>query len=307
MVFIKYDVVIVGAGPAGLTAGIYLLRAGINIAVIERGTFGGQAALTYEVDNYPGFSKTVSGFDLMEEFHKQFEKFGGEILNKNVVSFDFSSDEKKAFLSNNEVISGRVFILAMGARAKMLNIEGEEKYKGLGVSYCATCDGAFFRERDVAVIGGGNTAAEDALFLSRICRKVYLIHRRQELRADKILVDRIKQTKNIEFLLDAIVEKFSGNDTLQSLTYRNVKTGNTCDLNVNGAFVAIGVLPNSEILKGKVELSKSGFVVTNERLITSVNGVLAAGDIRATVIRQIITSAADGAIAAYTSEQLILG
>lgn len=303
----KYDVVIVGAGPAGLTAGIYLLRAGMNIALLEKGAFGGQAALTYEVDNYPGFSKTVSGYELMHEFNAQFEKFGGKVLNKTVASFDFSSEEKKAVLSSGEVISGRVFILAMGAKPKILNVDGEEKYKGMGVSYCATCDGAFFRGKDTAVIGGGNTAAEDALFLSRICRKVYLIHRRRQMRADRILVERIKQTENVELILGAVVEKFSGDNTLQSLMYRNLDTGETSSLSIGGAFIAIGIEPNSELLNGKVELSKSGFVVTNERLITSVNGVLAAGDIRTSVLRQIVTAAADGAIAAYTSEQLIVG
>lgn len=303
----KYDVVIVGAGPAGLTAGIYLLRAGMNIALLEKGTFGGQAALTYEVDNYPGFSKTVSGYELMQDFYAQFEKFGGKVMNKTVASFDFSSEEKKAVLSSGEIIYGRVFILAMGAKPKMLNVDGEKKYKGMGVSYCATCDGAFFRGKDTAVIGGGNTAAEDALFLSRICQKVYLIHRRRQMRADKILVERIKQTPNIELILGAVVERFSGESTLSSLTYRNLDTGETSGLSISGAFIAIGIEPNSELLKDKVELSKSGFVVTNDRLITSVNGVLAAGDIRTTVLRQIITAAADGAIAAYTSEQLILG
>ena len=289
-----YDVAIIGEGPAGMTAAIYATRAGLKTVVIEKAFSGGQMSVTPEIDNYPGF-ESISGFELAMNMSNHAKKLGAEILRADVTTFDFKAGDNTIKTASGE-IKAKTVILALGASHRKLDVPGEAKYTGLGVSYCATCDGNFFRNREVCVIGGGNTALEDALYLSKICTKVYLIHRRDSFRGFDALSKRIFETENIIPVLDSVVDEICGDERVSSVKVRNLKTLDVSDIPVSGCFIAVGMIPNTDLVKDK--LTDSGHIAAGEDTETNLPGVFAAGDIRKKISYQIITAAADGAVAA---------
>ena len=289
------DVLIIGAGPAGLTAGIYAARAGAKTIIIEKNAAGGQTNYAAELENYPGLDG-VSGVELAEKMREQAVKYGAEIISDEAVGFDAQS--KTAVTAYNGNVSGKSVIIASGVKNRPLGIEGEEKYVGAGLSYCAVCDGGFFRKKTVVVAGGGNTAFKDALYLSNLCEKVYLVHRREGFRADKILIDRLKAKANVEFVLNCTVTGLIGDGRITAVEITNKLTGEKREINASGIFVAVGVLPETAITGGKLVTDESGYIVTDEKMETNIKGVFAAGDVRSKPLRQIITAAADGAVAA---------
>jgi thioredoxin reductase (NADPH) len=299
-----YDLIIIGAGPAGLTAGLYAARAQLNTLLFERLAPGGQVLNTDWVENYPGFPDGISGFDLADKMKTQAERFGLRIENEEVVGLELSQ-EKKTVITHNGEMETKALILASGATPKQLGIEGEEPFVGKGVSYCATCDGPFYRDQDVAVIGGGDTAAEEAIFLTRFASRIYLCHRRDRLRAIKLLQDRIVAEEKIEIVWDTIPLKILGENGVDGIELKNVKTGNIFRKEVHGVFVFVGTLPNTEVVKGKVELDENEFIKTNNEMETSVPGVFAAGDIRSKPFRQIATAVGEGAAATYSVERYL--
>lgn len=299
-----HDVVIVGGGPAGFTAALYTARAKLNTLLIEKAFYGGQMATTNEMENYPGFEEPIGGSELASRMANQARRFGAQIIQDEVKSLTLDKSEKVVETSNG-LHHAKTIILCMGATPKELGLEQERKLRGSGVSYCATCDGAFFKGRDVAVIGGGDTAAEDALYLSRFCNKVVLIHRRDALRAVKTLQDAVFSNPKIEIIWDSAVEDIKGEMSVEGLLIKNLKTGQTSEIPVNGVFVAIGIEPRTELVKDIVGLNDYGYIVADEKMETSVPGVYTAGDIREKPLRQVITAASDGAIAAYSAEKYI--
>lgn len=298
-----YDLVIIGAGPAGITAAIYATRAMLNFAILEKGFTGGQIINTYEVDNYPGI-QNISGFELSSKFSEHATSLGVEVKSEDVTELIIDEPIKKVVTSNG-VLETKTIILSTGAQWKKLGVPGEEKFTGLGVSYCATCDGAFYRGKRTVVVGGGDVAVEDAIYLSRMCEKVYLVHRRHELRAVKILQDKLLNTPNIEVLWDTEMDEIFGETAVESVKLRNNKTGKITNLNIDGVFVAVGTSANSQLLQGKVEMDSAGWILTNEDCETSVEGVFAVGDVRKKTLKQVITAAADGAIAVFVCEKYI--
>lgn len=298
-----YDLIILGAGPAGLTAGIYAARGGLNAVIVESKAVGGQAALTAEIENYPGFS-SVSGYELVSLMQAQCEALGVSFVFDAPVALALEGDVKRVDTAYSGTLEARAVILATGALPRTLGIERESELMGGGVSYCATCDGAFFRGKPVAVVGGGNTAVEDALYLEKFASEVYLIHRRDALRADAILADRVKNS-GVHIVWDSVVTALDGDKKLQSVTLKNVKSGDTSSLAVNGLFVAVGQKPATEGLTG-VELD-GGYIVTDSEMRTSLPGVFAAGDVRKKTLRQVVTAAADGAVAAESAIKFLNG
>ncbi len=299
-----YDIIIIGGGAAGLTAGIYGSRAGMKTLIIEKMFTGGQAATTFEIDNYPGFRETISGPDLMMNMEAQAKRFGAEVTYDDVKDLQLEGKVKK-IITDGKVYESKSVILALGAHPKELGLEKERTLRGAGVSYCATCDGAFYKDRVTAVAGGGNTAVEDAIYLSRFSPKVYLIHRRDSLRADKVLQDIAFKNEKIEFVWDSTIEEIIGEQNVEGIKLKNIKTDETKELSVEGIFVAIGYVPNSSLLKDKVELDNFGYIITGEDMSTNVKGVFSAGDIRQKTLRQVITSAGDGATAAYSAQRYV--
>ncbi len=295
-----YDVIIAGAGPAGLTAAIYACRGGLKTLVLERAFAGGQMAISHIIDNYPGFEHEVTGAQLAHNMKLQAQNLGAEIVTEEITRFELTEAVKKITTIKNQY-EAKAVILAMGATPKKLGLKSEEALIGAGVSYCATCDGAFFRERDVAVIGGGNTAVEDALYLAKFCRKVYVIHRRDQFRALKGMVDAAAQLSNVEFVLSHVPESINGENTVQSVTVKDLSTGKTKDIPVAGVFIAVGQSPKTELVTGQVELDEQGFIKADESCKTNLAGVSCAGDIRSKRMRQIVTAVADGAVAADNS------
>ena len=293
-----YDVVVIGGGPAGLTAALYLARACYRVLVIEKEKFGGQITITDEVVNYPGVMKT-SGKELTQAMQKQAEHFGAEFLLGDVVSLKKAEEASGAEIWETTTDKGSYksfgILLATGAHPRMIGFPGEAKFRGHGVAYCATCDGAFFKGKTTAVVGGGDVALEDALFLARLCKKVYLIHRRDEFRGAKVLQERVKTSENIEILWDTVIEQIQGEDQVESLSLYNKKTEEKQELSVNGVFIAVGILPNTEMYRGVVDLDEAGYVIAGEDGVTSCAGIFAAGDLRTKQLRQVITAAADGA------------
>jgi thioredoxin reductase (NADPH) len=302
----QYDVIIIGGGPAGLSAGIYTARARLSSLLIERGAVGGQIINAELVENYPGFTEGVSGIDLTQAMHQQATRFGLETLVAEVTGIEVA-DKQKIVKTSQGDYSARAVIIASGSERQKLGIPGEAEYTGKGVSYCATCDGAFFRNRPVAVVGGGNAAITEALELTRFVSRITVIHRRNELRATKILQEKAFAEPKIEFLWDSVLEEITGGTFVERIGVRNVKTNQKSVLDVAGVFMAIGFRPNTGYLQGVVELDGLGTVVTNEKMETSVPGVLAAGDIRSSSIRQVIAAAGDGAVAAISAEKYISG
>ena len=300
-----YDVVIIGSGPAGLSAAIYAKRAKLSTLVIEQNYIsGGQIINTYEVDNYPGLMG-ISGFDLANKFKEHADKFEVEFVTDEVETINKMDDIFTVKTFDGEYRAKSV-IIATGAKHRNLNVSGEEELKGMGVSYCATCDGAFFKDKTVVVVGGGDVAVEDAIFLSRGSKKVYLVHRRNELRAAKILQNRLFETENIEVLWNSKIERINGNDKVDSVTICNNVDNNCYDLETDGVFIAVGIIPDSELAKGLVELDSSGYIIADETCETSENGIFAAGDVRTKQLRQIITAAADGANAINSVEKYLI-
>lgn len=295
-----YDLIIIGSGPAGLSAAIYGKRAGLNLLVVEKAPMsGGQVLNTYEVDNYPGMPG-INGFDLGMQFRAHADKLAVEFREGCVTSIENQGD-KKLVTVEGELLESKTVILASGAEHAHLNVPGEEKLSGRGVSYCATCDGAFFRGRTVAVAGGGDVALEDAIYLAGICEKVYLIHRRDELRGAQVLQQELKALPNVEFLYSHIITEIQGENAVENLRIKNLKTEEEFDLAVEGIFVAVGIRPDSTLIKDMVDCDEGGYVLAGEDCSTNVPGLYVAGDIRKKPIRQIVTAAADGANAAVSA------
>ncbi len=302
-----YDIVIIGGGAAGMSAALYAGRSGMKTLVIESLAIGGQMNQTYEIANYPGVANNPDGTSLSLLMKGQASEFGAEFTSETVKEIiDIDSKTKKVITRKN-TYETKAIIFATGANPRKLGADGEERFNGMGVSYCATCDGAFFKGQETAVVGGGNTAFEDALYLSRFCKKVYLIHRREGFRAEATMVNAVKNNDKIEFILNSTVEKIKGDTTVSSIEIKNTITGAKSELSVSGVFVAVGRDANS-ILAGKyVRLDNDGFIVTDRYMQTNIKGVYAAGDVRDTPLRQVVTAAADGAVAATSAIHYING
>ncbi len=289
-----YDLVIIGSGPAGLGAAIYAQRADLKFVVIEKEMVsGGQILNTYEVDNYPGLPG-IGGFDLGMKLREHADKLGAQFVVNEVTAIEDSGDVKRVICRSGEYLAKSV-IIATGARHQKLGAPGEDELSGMGVSYCATCDGAFFKNKTTAVVGGGDVALEDALFLSRLCSKVYLIHRRDELRGAKSLQNKVMETENIEIIWDTVVTLIEGSEKVESLDLLNKKTGDETKLPVDGIFLAVGISPNTEGFENIVDLNDGGYIIAGEDGVTSAPGIFAAGDVRTKALRQVITAVADGA------------
>lgn len=295
-----YDLIIVGAGPAGLTAALYALRAGKKVLVLEEKAYGGQIINAQKIKNYPGIIE-ISGKDWAMTLFQQVKNFGGETKLEKVVSLKVEDDEKIITTDMDEKYRTKAVIISTGTGYRKLDLPKEKELAGKGVSYCATCDGNFYQDKDVAVVGGGNTALMDAIYLSGIAKKVYLIHRRDEFRGEKTYVDEVKKKKNVEILLDTIVTEINGIDNLESLS---TKTGNqTTEIKVDGLFVAVGNQPQNQIFQDVIELDDVGYIKTNDGVHTNINGVYVAGDTREKDLRQLTTAVSDGAIAATVAVQ----
>ncbi len=290
-----YDVIIIGGGPAGLTAAIYTGRAKLKTLVLEAGTLGGNAGQTDLIDNYPGFPFGISGSDLADNFLKQAERFGAEIRIEEVTGIEESPGGKRVITNQGEYLA-RSVIITVGARRRELEVEGEKEYLGRGVSYCATCDGAFFQNYPVAVVGGGDSAVKEALYLADIAARVYLIHRREGFRANQTAVDKMRANDKIELKLNKVVKRIEGEGLMQNVTLLDVKTGEEESLQVEGLFVSIGLVAAADFIEGLLE-TEDGYIVTDENMETSVPGIFAAGDIRVKTARQVATAVGDGALA----------
>ena len=293
----KLGIAIIGGGPAGLAAGIYAARGGADVKLFEEMFPGGQIVKTHKVENYPGLTGGPDGYALAAALEKHAAEFDLNVVYGSVTDLKLTEKEK-TFSVNGEEYRADAVILCMGAGPRKLGHPDEDKFVGAGVSYCATCDGNFYRGKEVCIVGGGDTAVSDALYLSALCSKVYLVHRRDQFRAAATLVDRIRRAENVELVLDSTVVGLSGEDRLSAVTVENKFTKERRELPVSGLFVAVGILPRTELIEGQVALDEGGFIVTDKYMQTSVPGVFAAGDIRNTPLRQVVTACADGAVAA---------
>lgn len=300
----EFDIVILGGGPAGLSAGIYAARSTASTAIIDTTMLGGQPSNYLELENYPGFP-VIGGYDLMEKFEEHADKFNVQKFPmQEITSIDLKSNPK-VIETLDGTFHARVVIIACGAQSKKLGVKGELEYVGRGVSYCAVCDGAFYKNKTVTVVGGGNAAVEEAMYLTKFADKVYVIHRRDALRADKIVQERAFANPKIEFIWDSKVSEIQGDNVVTTAVVENVKTGEITNLKTDGVFPYIGFTPNVEGINGQVEQDSNGFIITDNTMQTSVNGVFAAGDVRNTPLRQVITAASDGAVSAvYASKYL---
>ena len=299
-----YDVIIIGSGPAGYTAALYAARANLSVLMFRGLQSGGQLMLTSDVENYPGFEEAILGPDLMERMEKQARRFGTEMRDEDIIRIDTSSRPFQVYPDgSDEPALGRSIIISTGASARWLGLESETNLRGRGVSACATCDGFFFKGKDLAVIGGGDTALEEALFLTRYASQVTVIHRRDSLRASKIMQERALKNPKIRFIWDSAVEDVLGEEAVEGLKLRNLKTGQTQTLAVQGMFVAIGHQPNTDIFKGQIEMDKQGYIIQRENTMTNIPGVFAAGDVTDHRYRQAVTAAGDGCRAAIDAER----
>lgn len=296
------DIIIIGGGAAGLTAAMYAGRYGLSPVVFEKLFVGGQAATTYEIDNYMGFNEGVTGPELMEKMQLHAEKFNAQIKYENIVSVSLTGDEK-VVETKKGTYTAKTVLLAMGAIPRKLSIPKEDELAGRGISYCATCDGSFYKGKEVVVIGGGDTALEDAVFLSNLCSRVYLIHRRNEFRANMHLQNMVKRNDKITIITPATISRILGENAVEGIVIN--KNGEEETLNVSGIFVAVGTVPQTELVKNEITLDASGYIITNENMETNIKGVFAAGDIIKKPLRQVITAAADGAVAAYSMAKYI--
>ncbi len=299
-----YDMIIVGGGPAGYTAALYAARAGLDTVLVERLSAGGQMALTGDIDNYPGFEEGIDGFTLGMKMQKGAERFGAKTEYDEVLSVDFFEPIKKVKTTNG-VFCGKTVLIASGANPRELGVEDEKKLIGKGVHYCAHCDGRFYKDKTVVVVGGGNSAAADALYLSRLAKKVYVVHRRDTLRATKVFHEPLVKSKNVEFIWNSTVEEFISDTRVNGVKVKNVTDKTMRDLVCDGVFISIGRSPATEFLKDAVILDESGYVVADESTKTSVDGVYALGDVRTKVLRQVVTAVSDGAVAVHYAEEYL--
>ncbi len=299
-----FDMIVVGGGPGGYTAALYGARAGLSALVLEKLSPGGQMATTDVIDNYPGFPDGIGGFELAEKMKRQAERFGVKTKLSQVLRLELSGPVKQV-ITRKESLSARTLVLATGAQPRELGLPMERELRGKGVSYCATCDGMFYRGKTVAVIGGGNTAVADALYLSRLCEKVYLIHRRDTLRASKVYEDALKNAGNVEFVWNSVTEELLYGERLTGLRVKDKLSGALREISCDGVFVAIGYLPDSGLARGQVALDEAGYVKADETTRTDIPGVFAIGDLRQKPLRQEITAAADGAVAAHFAEEYL--
>jgi thioredoxin reductase (NADPH) len=298
------DIIIIGGGPAGLVAALYAGRAQLDALMIEKQFEGGQIVNTNEVENYPGFID-ITGSDLANIMYEHAKKFGGTMKYKEVLDIQIVGDIKKV-ITDSETYETKVVILSMGAKPRKLGLKREDELGGKGISYCATCDGGFYRNKVVAVVGGGDTAVEDALHLSRIAKKVYLINRRDSLSANKVAQEKLFKINNVEILWNSTVTKLYGEETLDGVQVTNIKQNKIVELEMNGLFVAVGSKPSTELVKNLVDLDKNGYIIADESCKTSVDGILAIGDIRTKSVRQVLTAAADGAVSIYEAEKYLI-
>ena len=302
----EYEAVVIGGGPAGLTAGLYLSRYGLNTLLLERALHGGQIVNAGRIENYPGFPAGISGMDLAQLMHDQSSKFGLNFATAEVTGLKQDGKLFKIVTDDGDYLSGAV-VIASGSNYRKMGLEDEERLTGRGISYCATCDGFLFRNMDVAVVGGGDTAVSDALELSQHARRVYVIHRRDQLRACEAVQRAARSNAKIQFVLNSVVSKLEGEEKLSGLVLKDVKTGNTSRLDVAGVFVAIGLIPNSEPFRGFVELDETGNIPTDETMRTALPGLFAAGDIRRNSARQVAAAVGDGAVAAKSAFSYLKG
>jgi len=298
-----HDIIIIGAGPAGITAAIYALRAGVSVTIFDRNLYGGQAQITAKFKNYPAI-KSITGAMFAQKLYQQAIDLNANILFEEVTSVDFS-DAFQTITTNKNTYTAKTVIVATGVKRRELNCEGEKKFTGKGVSYCATCDGAFFRNKNVVVVGGGNTALEDALFLSNQCRNVTLIHRRDTFRAEKHLVDAVLSRDNITILYDSNVKSIKGNQAVNAIDVYHTKQNQTTTIETDGVFIAIGYEPDNEMVSHYLNVNTEGYIVSNEYCHTNIEGVFVAGDTRTKPLRQIITACADGAVAGVSAVSYI--
>jgi len=303
-----YDILIVGSGPAGLTAGLYASRARLKVALLEKLSYGGQVLVTDTIENYPGVSE-ATGMDLANKFYNQAIKFGLDFVNAEAVKLEEDVyNEKnifKLFDKEGNVYKALSLMIATGASWRKLGVPGEEKFQGRGVSYCATCDAPLYKDKEVVVVGGGNAAVEEAVFLTKFAKKLTLIHRRGMLRATKILQEEFLKKKNVDLKLESIITEIKGEKGVESVSIKNAKTGKAEKLNCQGVFVFIGLDPNVDLVKGVLKFDEHGHIITDEKMRTSKEGIFAAGDVRRKALRQVVTAASDGAIAAYCAEQYV--
>lgn len=292
----EFDVVILGGGPAGFSAGIYTARGNVSTAILDVSMLGGQPSNYLELENYPAFMK-IGGFELMEKFEEHADMFGVQKFPMQEIEVIDLVSYPKIIRTKEAEFRAKSVIIATGAKPMKLGVKGEEEFIGRGVSYCAVCDGAFYKDKVVAVVGGGNSAVEEAIYLTKFASKVYIIHRRDELRADKIIQDRATKNEKIEFVLNSVVCEIQGQDLVNNLILKNTKTDEMFNLAVDGVFPYIGITPNVENISGQITQDKAGFIITDETMKTSIDGVFAIGDVRKTPLRQVITAASDGAIA----------
>ena len=300
----NYDIIIIGSGAAGLTAGIYTSRSRLKTLLIEKSLPGGLTATTDWVENYPGFPEGVNGMDLMNRIEKQAKIFGVEFINEEAMNLKLHG-EKIEVQTDKIKYNTYALIVASGSSYKKLDIPGEEEFLGRGVSYCATCDGPLFRDRDVVVVGGGDQAVEEGLFLTKFCQKVTLIHRRNRFRAAQILQERAKANPKVEFFMDSVVTGIFGKDKVEGIKVKNVKTGNEIKVTKDGIFIFIGTEPNTKFLQGLINMDEAGYIITDDNMKTSVNGVFACGDVRKKLLRQIITACGEGATAAVAARHYV--
>jgi len=300
-----YDLVIIGNGPAGISAGIYAVRYGLDTLILEKDVISGQIASTDIVENYPGFS-SIAGMELMDKFKEHAENVGVVTEDGEVIDIKSNGDKKIIFTNEGE-IEAKAVIIATGANPRHIGVPGEEKFAGRGVSYCATCDGPFFRSKNVAVIGGGDSAITDALILSNLASKVYVVHRRDELRATEVLQERAFSKNNIEFIWNTVLDKIVGDDNengvVKMVTLKNVKSNDKKEMAIDGVFIYVGIVPNTGFVD--VDKTQTGFIMTNDKMETSVEGIYAAGDCRVTPLRQVVTAVSDGAIAAASVHDFV--
>ncbi|UMZ72750.1 thioredoxin-disulfide reductase [Natranaerofaba carboxydovora] len=299
----NYDMIIIGGGPGGLVAALYGARARMNVLLIEKMAPGGQLINTQHVDNYPGFPEGTTGPDLAKKLDEQAKKFGAHLKMGTVKDLNLSGNLKEVMLESGENYTAKGIVVATGASPRELKVPGEQVFTGRGVSYCATCDGAFFKDKEVVVVGGGDSALEEALFLTRFAKKVTLVHRRDQLRGVKYLQEKVFSNEQIEVKLDTVIKEIKGNALVENVLLENVKTQEQQELSCNGVFIYVGVNPNTEFLEGKVNLDDNGYILTDEEMRTNVNGVYAVGDVRQKTLRQVVTAMSDGATAAFDLEK----
>lgn len=299
-----YDMIIIGGGPAGYTAALYAARAGLDTLIIERMSVGGQMTLTGDIDNYPGFPEGIDGFTLGMNMQVSAEKFGAATYYGEVLKTELSGKIKEVVTDSGKLLSKTV-VIATGADPKRLGINREDKLTGMGVHYCAHCDGRFYKDKIVAVIGGGNSAVSDALYLSRLAKKVYLVHRRDTLKATKIYHEPLMKAENVEFMWDSIVSELVFEDSFKGLKIKNLKTEKVIDLDCDGMFISIGRKPATEFLKGQIPLDESGYIMADETTKTNIDGVYAVGDVRTKPFRQVVTAVGDGATAVHFAEEYL--